>query len=80
MDLTGVHELTGGTATTHETGLLRRGESWTFEVIAARYVVDGGHELDRGGLAVFRCMCFADGHEPWVAIVSVEFPATPWVF
>ncbi len=71
---------TGGTATMHETGRLRRGESWTFEVLPARYVVDGGHELDRGGTASFRCTCHAAGHEPWVDIVSVVFPAASWVY
>jgi DNA-binding transcriptional regulator YdaS (Cro superfamily) len=67
-------------ASGHDTGGLRRGESWTFEVVPARHVVDGGHELDRGGVATFRCTCYATGHEPWVAIVSVEFPATPWIY
>jgi hypothetical protein len=63
-----------------ETGILRRGESWTFAVIPARYVVEGGHELDRGGTAAFRCTCHAAGYEPWVDIVSVEFPVSPWVY
>jgi hypothetical protein len=70
----------GETAAVHETGRVRRGESWTFEVIPARYEVEPGHELDRGGTAVFRCTCFTAGHEPWVVIVSVDFPASPWIF
>jgi len=71
---------TGGTAPVHETGRLRRGESWTFDVIPARHVVDGGHELDRSGTATFRCTCHAAGYEPWEDIVSVDFPGTPWVY
>jgi len=70
---------TGGTAPVHETGGLRRGESWTFEVIPARDVV-GGHELDRGGTAMFRCTCRAAEYGPWVDVVSVDFPGTPWVY
>jgi hypothetical protein len=36
------------TATTHETGPLRRGESWTtLEVIPAVYVVEGSTQLER---------------------------------
>jgi hypothetical protein len=70
----------GGTTPVHETGMLRRGESWTFEVIPAQEVVDGGHKLDRGGTATFRCTCHAAGYEPWEAMVPVEFPATPWVY
>ncbi len=71
---------TGGTAPVHETGMLRRGESWTFEVIPTQDVVEGGHKLDRGGAATFRCTCHADRYEPWDAIVSVDFPGTPWVY
>jgi hypothetical protein len=70
----------GGTAPGLETGMLRRGESWTFEVIPAQHVVNGGHKLDRGGTAAFRCACAAMGHEQWVVIVPVEFPATPWIY
>jgi len=69
---------TRGTAPVHETGMLRRGESWIFEVIPARRVVDG-QELDRGGTARFRCICRAAGYEPWDYMVSVDFPATPFV-
>lgn len=69
---------TRGTVPVHETGTIRRGESWTFEVIPARHVIDG-HELDRGGSAKFRCICRATGHEPWDCIVSVDFPSTPFV-
>src|SRR6185437_4110221 len=43
---------TGGTTPSQETGVLRRGESWTFDVIPARDMADGGHELDRGGNAM----------------------------
>jgi hypothetical protein len=43
-------------------------------------VVDGEHELDRGGTAAFRCICHVAGYELWVAIVTVEFPATPWIY
>jgi hypothetical protein len=71
---------TGGTAAVHETGGLRRGESWTFEVIPARDLVDGGHELDQSGTAMFRCTCRAAEYEPWVDVVSVDFPGTPWVY
>jgi len=72
---------TGGTAPGQETGQLRRGESWTVEVIPARKVVDGGHELDRGGVVKFRCTCEAAAeNKPWEVIVSVDFPATPWVY
>lgn len=39
---------TRDTATTHETGPLRRGESWTtLEVIPAVYVVEGSTQLER---------------------------------
>lgn len=62
----------------YETGLLRRGESWTFEVIPARRRIDG-QELDRGGTARFRCICRATGYEPWECMVSVDFPSTPFV-
>ena len=55
---------TGGTTPGQETGRLPRGESWTFEVLPARHVVDG-HELDRGGIAKFRCTCHTAGHQPW---------------
>ena len=71
---------TGGTTPGQETGMIRRGESWTFGVIPAREMVRGGHQLDRGGIAMFRCNCQAAGHEPWDATVSVDFPATPWVW
>jgi hypothetical protein len=71
---------TGGTTPLQETGRIFRGESWTFEVIPAQKVVDGGHQLDRGGTAKFRCTCHAAGHEPWDSIISVDFPATPWVY
>jgi hypothetical protein len=70
---------TGGTATRHETGMLRLGEAWTFDVLPARDIVEGGHELDRGGIAQFRCRCRAKGHAPWEVVVSVDFPASPWV-
>ncbi len=70
---------TGETAPVHETGRLGRGESWTFEVITARHVVNG-HELDRGGNAMFRCICRVADHEPWEDIVCVDFPGTPWVY
>jgi hypothetical protein len=70
---------TRGTAPAHETGILRRGESWVFEVIPARDVVEG-QEVYRGGTARFRCTCRAAGHESWDCIVSVEFPGTPQVF
>jgi hypothetical protein len=70
---------TGGTTPVHETGRLRRGESWTFDVIPARDVVDGGGALDQGGTAKFRCTCEAAGYEPWVHVVSVDFPGTPRV-
>lgn len=73
-------QMTGGIAAVHETGALRRGESWTFEVVPAKYTVESGRELDRGGTAAFRCICYAAGYEPWVAIVSVDFPASPWIF
>ena len=69
---------TRGTASAHETGMLRRGESWTFEVITARRVIDG-QELDRGGTARFRCICRAEGYDPWDCMVSVDFPSTPFV-
>jgi hypothetical protein len=69
---------TGGTAPYEETGMLRRGESWTFEVIPARRLIDG-QELDRGGTDRFRCICRAAGYEPWDCIVSVDFPSTPFV-
>ncbi len=71
---------TGETAPVHETGLLRRGESWTFEVIPAQRMADGGQKLNRGGTTRFRCTCHAAGHEPWDAVVSVDFPATPWIY
>jgi hypothetical protein len=71
---------TGGAVPGYEAGILRRGESWTFEVIPTQHVVDGGHKLDRGGIAKFRCICHAEGYEPWDTIVSVDFPATPWVY
>ena len=71
---------TGGTAPYEETGRLLRGESWTVGVIPARDLADGGHQLDRGGIVKFRCTCHAAGHKPWEAIVSVDFPATPWVY
>jgi hypothetical protein len=48
---------TGGTAPGHETGMLRLGESWTFEVIPTQHVVNGGHKLDSGGTTRFRCRC-----------------------
>jgi hypothetical protein len=78
----GIHDYRSGegTAAVHETGRLRHGESWTFEVLPARYEVEAGHELDRGGTAVFRCTCFTAGHEPWVVIVSVAFPTSPWIY
>ena len=77
----GLHDYrTDGTAPGHETGMLRRGESWTFEVIPTQNVIDGGHRLDRGGTAAFRCVCHAEGYEPWDTIVSVDFPVTPWVY
>ena len=69
---------TGGTAPGQETGRLRRGDSWTFDVIPARTTIRG-QELDRGGTASFRCTCHAAGHEPWEVIVPVEFPASPVV-
>jgi hypothetical protein len=72
---------TGPTATLHETGPLRRGESWTaLEVIPAVDVVEGGHELERGGTVSFRCTCYGGGEEPWTIVVDVDFPATPWVW
>ena len=71
---------TDGTTPVHETGWLRRGGSWTFDVIPAQDVVDGGHKLDRGGTVKVRCTCHATGHEPWVEIVPVDFPHTPWVY
>jgi hypothetical protein len=70
---------TSGTTPVHETGRLRRGESWTFDVIPARDVVDGGDALDQGGTVKFRCTCEAAGYEPWVHVVSVDFPGTPRV-
>lgn len=77
----GIHDhRTGGTAPYQETGRLPRGESWTVEAIPARDLADGGHQLDRGGIVQFRCTCHATGHEPWEAIVSVKFPASPWVY
>lgn len=69
---------TRGTASVHQTGTLRRGESWTFEVITARRVIDG-QELDRGGTARFRCVCRAEGYDSWDCMVSVDFPSTPFV-
>ena len=69
---------TGGTVPYEKPGMLRRGESWTVEVIPARHVVDG-QELDRGGTARFRCICRATKYEPWDCIVSVDFPSTPFV-
>jgi hypothetical protein len=75
----GIYDPRGRTIPVHETGTLRRGESWTFNVIPAQRVVDG-HTLDRGGTAKFRCICHATGHEPWEVIVPVKFPATPWVY
>lgn len=69
---------THGITLVHETGLLRRGESWTFEVIPVRRRIDG-QELDRGGIARFRCICHAAGYEPWDCMVSVDFPSTPFV-
>jgi hypothetical protein len=72
---------TGGRATTHETGPLRHGESWTaLEVIPAVQVVDDGTELDRGGTASFRCNCYAAGEDSWTILVDVDLPATPWVW
>jgi len=68
---------TGGTTPGQETGILRRGESWTFDVIPARDMVDGGHQLNRGGTATFRCNCQAAGYKPWDATVSVDFPTLP---
>jgi hypothetical protein len=55
---------TGGTAAMHETGSVRGGESWTaLGVIPIGDVVEGGHRLDRGGIASFRCTCYvADEH------------------
>ncbi|MEV8517888.1 hypothetical protein [Dactylosporangium sp. NPDC051484] len=67
---------TGETAVMQETGPVRLGESWTFAVIAAR----GGPKTTRGGAATFRCTCHAAGHQPWVVIVSVLFPAAPEIF
>ena len=55
---------TGATAPIHETGMMRRGESWTVEIIPATYKTDDGDELDRGGTAQFRCVCYASGHDP----------------
>jgi hypothetical protein len=72
---------TGGTATTHETGPLRRGESWTaLEVIPAVYVVEGGTELDRGGTARFRCTCYVADEDPWTVVVDVDLPDTPRIY
>jgi hypothetical protein len=71
---------TDGTTPVHETGRLRRGESWTFDVIPTQDTVDGGHLLDRGGAAQFRCTCQSAEYEPWVTIVSVDFPGAPWVY
>ena len=45
----GIYHPRGRTISTHETGTLRRGESWTFDVIPAQHVVDG-HNLDRAAL------------------------------
>lgn len=70
----------GSTAPYEETGRLLRGESWTLEVIPVQDLVDGGHRLDRGGIVKFRCTCHAAGYEPWIAVVSVDFPATPWIY
>lgn len=70
----------GGPGRVQETGMLRLGESWRFNVVPARDVVDGGRELDRGGTAAFRCVCHARGYEPWEVIVSVELPPTPRIF
>lgn len=72
---------TGGTTPVHETGPLRRGESWTaLEVIPAVTEVDGGHQLERGGTVSFRCTCYAAGEDPWTVVVDVDFPGTPWVY
>jgi hypothetical protein len=72
---------TDGRATTHETGPLRRGESWTaLEVIPAVQTVEGGVELNRGGTASFRCTCYVAGEDPWTVVIRVNFPATPWVW
>jgi len=60
--------------------MLRRGESWTFDVLPARDVVEGQVELDRGGTASFRCTCYVAGEEPWTAVVDVDFPASPWMW
>jgi DNA-binding transcriptional regulator YdaS (Cro superfamily) len=59
---------TDGTAPVHETGILRRGESWTFEVIPTMYVVEGSHELERGGTVAFRCTSYVAGHAEPVKI------------
>lgn len=77
----GLYDRPAGTISPDRTvGMLRRGESLTFEVIAKQYVVDGGHKLDHGGTATFRCSCRAKGHEPWDTVISVEFPRTPWIY
>ena len=71
---------TGRTVSVHEISRLPRGESWTFGVIPIRDLIEGRHELDRGGTAMFRCTSRAAGYEPWVDVVSVDFPSTPWVY
>jgi hypothetical protein len=69
---------TGGKATTHETGPLRRGESWTaLEVIPAK---THGTELERGGTVTSRCTCYAASEDPWTILVDVEFPGGPYAF
>jgi hypothetical protein len=66
---------TGDTGPVEETGVMRRGESWTFSVVPVTDT-DG---LDRGGTAKLRCVCYADGYDPWVVVVSVDMPGTPRV-
>jgi len=65
---------TGGSLPTVETGVLPRRHSWTFDVLP---VPDPPGGMAPGGVLALRCRCYADGHDPWVVVVEVDFPHPP---
>ena len=67
---------TGGTAPYEETGMLRRGESWTVEVIPARRVVDG-QELDRAAPPGSAASAGPPGMSPGTASSRLTSPLLP---
>ena len=70
---------TGGTATMHETGALPRAASWEFDILPLTDADGAGTDVQRGGVAAFRCTCYAAAHEPWVVIAQAEIPQDFWI-